>query len=154
MKRGNDGSKSGKIHCISEGARPSDVARVMFSSWLGGERICFHEWTQWRSGGLQRRGDKGRSNPSHDCWVWFLLFCGNFYLLVSYRMFLDNMDARMLLTQDCPLPIGSFLQAYSKLIRRLKMVLPSQTKKQIYTVWVLPHLLLFCDMAGVFDWAR
>ena len=31
-ERGNDGSKSGKIHCISEGAHPSDMARVMFSS--------------------------------------------------------------------------------------------------------------------------
>ena len=27
--------QSGKIHCTSEGTCPSDVARVMFSSWLG-----------------------------------------------------------------------------------------------------------------------
>ena len=30
----NKCSKGGKIHCMSEGTRPSDVARV-FSSWVG-----------------------------------------------------------------------------------------------------------------------
>lgn len=30
----NKCSKGGKIHCMSEGTRPSDVARV-FGSWVG-----------------------------------------------------------------------------------------------------------------------